>query len=77
MWEGYLTDKFKDYCKKLSIEIKQIHTSGHATVKDLQAFAGALKPEVLIPIHTFETKEYPRLFKNVIILHDKEVIELG
>jgi len=77
MWEGYLTAKFKDYCKKSVIKIKQIHTSGHATVEDLQAFAGALKPKKLIPIHTFETKEYPKLFKNVIILHDSEVLDLA
>lgn len=76
MWEGYLTDKFKDYCRKLGIEIKQIHTSGHAIVKDLQVFAGALKPKVLIPIHSFETKRYPKLFKNVIMLNDGEVFDL-
>ena len=77
MWEGYLTDKFKDYCERAGIEIKQIHTSGHATVKDLQVFADALKPKTLIPIHTFETKLYPRLFRNVKILRDSEVFELS
>ncbi len=76
MWEGYLTDKFKAYCEKAGIEIKQIHTSGHATVEDLQTFSNALKPKTLIPIHTFETKLYPRLFRNVIILRDSEELEL-
>ena len=77
MWEGYLTDEFKNRCKNIGIEIKQVHTSGHATVDDLQVFAKALKPKVLIPIHTFETKEYPKLFKNVIILRDGEALDLS
>lgn len=76
MWEGYLTEKFKNYCQNIGIEIKQIHTSGHAIVEDLQAFADALKPKALIPIHTFETKKYPKLFKNVIMLNDGDVFDL-
>jgi len=39
MWEGYLTGEFKNYCKNVGIKIKQVHTSGHATVEDLKAFA--------------------------------------
>jgi ribonuclease J len=76
MWEGYLTDKFRDYCKDKGIEIKQIHTSGHAILKDLKAFAGALKPKTLIPVHTFEPEQYPNLFKNVKVLNDREAFEL-
>lgn len=76
MWEGYLTDKFKDYCEKKGLAIEQVHTSGHATVEDLKAFAEAINPEVLIPIHTFEAKKYPTLFKNVKILEDGETFVL-
>jgi len=76
MWEGYLTDKFKEYCASRNISIKQIHTSGHATVDDLKAFALALNPKTLIPIHTFEAKKYPQLFKNTVILKDREIFNL-
>lgn len=72
MWEGYLTDKFLDYCTQNRINIKQIHTSGHATAEDLKRFANALKPKTIIPIHTFEAQKYPALFKNVKILKDDE-----
>ena len=72
MWEGYLTEKFKDYCKHKGIEIESVHTSGHATIEDLQAFANALKPKTLIPIHTFERERYSSLFANVKILDDGE-----
>ena len=72
MWKGYLNDRFKQYCADKEIEIEQIHTSGHATVEDLKAFAKALNPKVLIPIHTFEASKYPDLFNNVKILKDAE-----
>jgi len=53
MWEGYLTDKFKEYSAQKGLIIEQLHTSGHADVEDLKAFANALNPGTLIPIHTF------------------------
>lgn len=76
MWEGYLTEEFKNHCKNIGIEIKQIHTSGHATAEDLKAFAGALKPRMLIPIHTFYADKYEELFDNVKLLEDREILEI-
>ncbi|MCD5390568.1 MBL fold metallo-hydrolase [candidate division NPL-UPA2 bacterium] len=76
MWGGYLTEKFKGYCSKNGIEIRQVHTSGHATLEDLKSFSDALKPKILVPIHTFESEEYPRLFKNVKMLKDSEALDL-
>jgi ribonuclease J len=76
MWEGYLTDKFKDYCRQKGIVIELIHTSGHATIEDLKGFAKALNPKTLVPIHTFSSESYPEFFENVKILDDKEVLEI-
>ena len=76
MWQGYLTDKFKGYCRDKGLDIEQVHTSGHATVEDLEAFAKAISPKTLIPIHTFEGKHYPEMFENVRILKDGEFFEI-
>ena len=76
LWEGYLTDKFKTYCRENGLEIEIVHTSGHATLEDLQAFAKALKPKTLIPIHTFEAERFPTLFDNVRLLKDGEALIL-
>jgi len=76
MWEGYLTDKFKDYCAQKGLIIEQVHTSGHAMIEDLKAFAQALSPKALVPIHTFYADRYKGLFSNVIILKDKERLTL-
>lgn len=77
MWEGYLTDKFRDFIvqKKLSMDV--IHTSGHATVADLKAFASAVNPTTLVPIHTFYADRYREMFKNVRVLQDGEMWEVG
>lgn len=77
MWQGYLTDKFREYCRDKGIAIKQIHTSGHAILPDLKAFANALKPKTLIPVHTFEPGQYPSLFKSVKIMKDGELFDLN
>ncbi|MCK5160359.1 MAG: MBL fold metallo-hydrolase [Candidatus Aureabacteria bacterium] len=76
MWEGSLTDEFKQYCAQKKLTIEQVHTSGHAILEDLQTFANALNPRALIPIHTFEAQRYPQLFKNVKILEDGEELDL-
>jgi ribonuclease J len=72
MWEGYLTDEFKKFCLDKKIDIEQVHVSGHAILNDLQRFAKALKPKVLVPIHTFEPQSFDKLFENVQILDDAQ-----
>jgi mRNA degradation ribonuclease J1/J2 len=32
-------------------EIAYIHTSGHASLTDLRAFAAAIRPKVTVPVH--------------------------
>ncbi len=76
MWGGYLNDRFRDFCANKGLAIEQVHTSGHATVEDLEAFAKAISPKTLIPIHTFEGKQYPEMFENVRILKDGELFEV-
>ena len=73
MWDGYLSEDFRAFCKDKGLNIEYIHTSGHATKEDLKLFADALNPKTLIPIHTFEAEKYLILFKNVVVLKDDEV----
>jgi len=76
MWDGYLSGEFRSFCKDKGLSVEYVHTSGHATKKDLKLFASALNPKVLIPIHTFDAEEYPVLFKNVVVLKDSEVFSI-
>ncbi len=60
-WQGYLKYTNDEYygAEEISTLMKDpmvhwvyAHTSGHATVEDLQAFAKALNPKMLVPVHT-------------------------
>lgn len=75
MWEGYLTRKFKDFIAQRKLSMETVHTSGHATVVDLKAFASAINPRALAPIHTFHSDRFSEIFENVRILDDGELWE--
>ncbi|HNV95988.1 MAG TPA: MBL fold metallo-hydrolase RNA specificity domain-containing protein, partial [Bacteroidales bacterium] len=76
MWSGYKKEKstkdFIDALLKKGMTEKEIHTSGHADQEGLKRMVEVLKPKNLIPIHTFEGKEYENVFKNVKVLRLKD-----
>ena len=69
MWQGYLKEesvqKVTEWLETNGIPWESIHTSGHASVADLQRFATALAPRSLVPIHSFETDRFAEFFDNV------------
>lgn len=73
-WSGYLAEessqKWQDWLQEAGIEMRQIHTSGHASPADLQRFARALSPGYLVPIHSFAPEKYPQQFDNVRFYQD-------
>ena len=76
MWDGYLKDeKLKPFLKWLddhNIPMHQCHTSGHASVKDLQRLRTAFKDAVVVPIHTQQPDLYEQTFGNVQTHNDGE-----
>jgi len=48
------------------------HTSGDADLEALKQFASALKPKMLIPVHTEYRDDFKKCFDNVVVLDDKE-----
>src|SRR6185369_10271485 len=84
-WLGYLSCSDDDYYgaeamaayrKDPQVNFVYAHTSGHATVTDLKKFANALKPKMLVPVHTECGEAFKALFKNVILLHDHSEFNL-
>jgi len=78
-WLGYLSSVDSDYYGAEAIAGYQsdpqvnfvyAHTSGHATVEDLQKFAEALNPKILVPVHTEHGNLFNDFFENVILLSD-------
>lgn len=85
-WPGYLKCTNKEYygAEEINafhsdpgINYVYAHTSGHATVADLRAFASALKPKKLIPIHTEHKGEFQKHFENVILCEDGKIFDLA
>ena len=72
LWDGYLErdTRFKEFSEKFGIPITEIHTSGHAYLDDLKRLAEALKPKVIIPMHTLGGDEFKDHFANVVRLDD-------
>lgn len=79
-WDGYLADgagaKLQNDCLARAIPFESIHTSGHASPRDLQRLANAVSPKHLIPIHTFERDMFPQLFSNVLSVDDGQWVNV-
>jgi len=84
-WLGYLdgshpeyfgSDKISRYRSDPEINFIYAHSSGHAPLKDLQKLAAALKPKMLIPIHTEDAEGFRSKFENVTTLMDGETFVL-
>ena len=58
MWSGYLKEercrRVMQWLKDNDVPWQSIHTSGHASVADLQRFAAALAPKKLVPVESQE-----------------------
>lgn len=76
MWRGYLSDSYHaeplEWCRSAGAEIAYIHTSGHASPADLRAFAAALRPKVVVPVHGVKWDEEAHGFGIVRRLADAE-----
>jgi len=78
MWHGYLEDDrwVKPFCDEHGLELKEIHSSGHATVEDLERLVQAIQPKRLVPIHTFYPEDYDQFGVEVRRLQDGEALTL-
>lgn len=85
-WRGYLDGAHADYYGSEQIagfradpEINFVyaHTSGHVPLQELQRFAAALKPKVLIPVHAEHGDEFEKYFDNVTTLTDGMPFEVN
>ena len=79
MWSGYLKSnpKFKEFTDQYKIPMKIIHTSGHAYLHDLKRLAEALKPRMIVPIHTLSGDEFKNHFTNVYRFDDGMPFEIN
>jgi ribonuclease J len=81
MWRGYLADPCHaeplEWCRAAGAEIAYIHTSGHASPADLRAFAAAVRPRIVVPVHGVNWDEEGYGFGTVSRLGDAEPMVVG
>ena len=69
MWPGYLQEErmtpFTEFLDRNEIPLTVVHSSGHATVEDLQRVAASAGAARVVPIHTNAPERYSGLFDNV------------
>ncbi len=75
MWSGYFGKsqslrKLRSYFESKNVRYEYIHTSGHAMLSDLKRLAGAMSPEIIIPIHSFYPDRFQNHFSNVRLMKD-------
>ena len=76
MWKGYLSEPYYaeplEWCRTAGAEIAYLHTSGHASAADLRAFAMAVRPRIVVPVHGVKWDEAAAGFGTVRRLADAE-----
>jgi len=81
MWDGYLADEktkpFLRWLKGRGIPMYKYHTSGHASVSDLQRLRKAFTGAVVCPVHTIDPMAFLQLFENVRVLTDGEHFDIN
>ena len=74
LWKGYLDEpgmgRFVEWAEDEGLAVPHLHTSGHADVETLQRVVKTLRPQTIMPIHTFHPESYDSLPAPVKELED-------
>jgi ribonuclease J len=81
MWDGYLAEEktklFLGWLNGRGIPMYKCHTSGHASVSDLQHLRKAFASAVVCPVHTTDPMGFTQLFENVRVLTDGKLFDIN
>jgi ribonuclease J len=73
-WKGYLTRpdwvELQEKVKAAGGDFIPAHASGHIYIVDLIEFVKSVNAKSLVPIHTFEPREFQKYFDNVRLMSD-------
>ena len=76
VWAGYLEDEkyqwFEKWRQDRGLPLHTCHTSGHASVPDLQRMRNAFPESVAVPVHLSDRERFVELFGNVRLRDDGE-----
>jgi len=76
MWSGYLSEpsgvRLRELLTGADVPLIEHHTSGHASLIDLQRLVRAINPGVVVPIHTEAAASFDRHFARASVHDDGE-----
>lgn len=76
MWSGYLEEpsgrRLRGWLEERGIPLMLLHSSGHATVEDLQRLASAVAAKQVVPVHTTQALRYHELYDDVRVRDNGE-----
>ena len=67
---------WENWMKHFKIKFHKLHSSGHASGKDLAEFIKTVNPKILIPVHTQNAEEFKKIHPHVKIPQKGERMEL-
>lgn len=74
VWSGYLKDEknklFVSLMQQRGIPLHFVHTSGHASISDLQRMRSAFPDALAVPVHLNDRERFTNLFNNVQLRDD-------
>jgi len=80
MWSGYRNSEyqkeFEDYLDRVGFMKEELHTSGHASISDIQRVIAELDPKQIIPIHTMAPNSFIGLFSKVVLKEDDKALRV-
>ena len=76
VWNGYIdaprNQWFVNGMNDRGIPLYRCHTTGHASVPDLQRMRGAFPDAIAAPVHLTDRKQFSAIFSNVALHEDGE-----
>ena len=73
-WHGYLSKQdwlnVQSHVVNIGGDFISSHTSGHVYIEDIIKFVETINPRSILPIHTFDQREFKRHFDQAIELVD-------
>jgi ribonuclease J len=80
LWNGYrdaeYQRKFEESLRQSRFDLRALHTSGHATVEDIQRLIHELDPKQVIPIHTMFPETFKEYSNRTVLKEDKVEFEV-
>lgn len=74
MWRGYLEQpsesRMSERLARHGVSLEVHHVSGHAYVSDLTRLVDAIRPDVVVPIHTADPQRYASSLPGVVLRAD-------